>query len=314
MKTLAPVFKSFMVAAGLVALALVVMFEVGGCGGGDAGGQVGGRLKVAASIFPLADVARQIGGDDVAVVTLLPPGISPHGFEPRPRQAEQLAGSRLLLVVGLGMDAWAEESAKASGTSVKTIRFADTVEHGHISRGAGEQHGRDYAGAPHMWLDPLLMKSFVDAVAEAMAELDPAHAEGYRRRSEGYTAELERLDADYRRVLGKTKGKAFVSFHPAFTYLAARYGLEQAAIVQSHSSGFGSEALERVVKFIREHDLKVIFAEPHFAADKLTWLKEQTGVEVGRLDPLGNPAVEGYRTYLEMMRSNLRALSAALTK
>ena len=284
--------------AGMIAAVAAV-----GCGGGEGDAAKTGTLCVAASIFPLADVARQIGGGDAEVVTLLPPGTSPHGFEPQPRQVERLARCRLLLTVGLGADAWAERAAQAAGTTIRQLQFADAT-----GRGAS----RD--GDPHRWLDPVRMKTFAAAVAEAMADLDPAHAAAFRERGKAFAGELDKLDADHREALGKLKRKAFVSFHPAFTHLAARYGLTQAAVAESHAEEGGPATLEHVVRFVRENKLKIVFAEPQLPAEKLEWLKEQTGASVGRLDPIGNPAVEGYDSYLAMMRSNLKSLVAAMSE
>ncbi len=282
----------------LVGIAFVL---AAGCGHEDAAQS--GKLQVAASIFPLADVARQIGGDNVEVVTLLPPGASPHGFEPQPRQVEQLARCRLLLTIGADADPWAARVARASGANIKTLPFAGVAGQSDVGN-----------GDPHGWLDPVRMKTFTEAVAEAMAQLDPAHADAYAARAKVFIAELDKLDAEHRDTLGKLKSKAFASFHPAFTHLAARYGLKQAALADPHADEGGPEQLEHVVEFVRSHKLKVVFAEPQFPAEKLQWIQEQTGVSVGRLDPIGNPDATGYDTYLAMMRSNLRTLAAAMSE
>lgn len=283
-------------------LAGVVSALAAGCGRDESAAR-SGKLKVAASIFPLADVARQIGGGDIEIVTLLPPGASPHGFEPQPQQVEQLAQCRLLLTIGLGADTWAGRAARAGGARIRTLPFA----------GAAAQYGLDNAD-PHGWLDPVRMKQFASAVAEVMAELDPAHAAAYGERGKAFAGELDKLDAECRETFGKLKTRAFVSFHPAFSHLAARYGLKQATLAESHADEGGPAMLENVVRFVRANKLKVVFAEPQFPAEKLRWLKEQTGVSVGRLDPIGDPAVKGYDSYLAMMRSNLKALAAAMSE
>ena len=86
-----------------------------------------GPFQVAASIFPLADAAREVGGENVTVTTLLPAGRSPHGYQLKPRQVEAVASARLLLVVGLGMDEWAEQAARVSGGRLEVLRMADVV-------------------------------------------------------------------------------------------------------------------------------------------------------------------------------------------
>lgn len=312
-------------AAALVAAVLLI----GGCDGGDDTPPAGGRVKVVASIFPLADVARAVGGDHVEVSTLLPPGQTAHGFEPSPRQVERVAEARLVLTVGLGMDLWAENAARRVAQPDLTIlefhaAVSDAMddgdahkqEHEHEPEAeaegeAGEHHHHE-AGDPHLWLDPVRMKVYVQALAEELAVMDSANAADYRTRGDAYRAELDRLDADYRRVLGTAKIKAFISYHSAFTYTAARYGLTQEAVFHADRGGIGPKHLEKVIDFVSEHRIKVIFAEPQFPVDRLKPLVDQTGVTVRTLDPLGDPNVPGRDSYLALMRTNLATLAEAL--
>ena len=308
-----------------------VVALVGGCGGRSEA-PAEGPLTIVASIFPLADVARQIGGEDVTVTTLLPPGETPHGFQPKPRQVEAVAQARLLLTVGLGMDLWADRAAEASGNKGITILElgaalkAEPIKvepHGaeEESHPAGEhldaheqgphEHAHE-AGDPHMWLDPVLMQAYVQALAETLIRIDPAHAAGYRVRHEAYRAQLEDLHAAYRRTLATARRKAFVSFHSAFTYTAARYGLSQEAVFEVGRGGVGPKHLEQVVQFMRDHGIRVLFAEPQFPADRLQALVEATGATVRTLDPLGNPHLPGHDSYLGLMRTNLAVLAEAL--
>jgi len=273
------------------------------------------------------------------VVTLLPPGQTPHGFQPRPRQVERVAQARLLLTVGLGMDVWAERAAKAAGRSdLAILEFSEAVtaapikvepyghkEHDHeqgedVGHDRTEhEHGRhetpDHrhaAGDPHVWLDPVLVKTYVRALADALARIDPAHAADYRTRRDAYSAELDRLDADYRRTLGSARIKAFVSFHSAFTYTAERYGLKQAAVFHAERGGIGPKDLEAVIGFVKANGIKVLFAEPQFPLERLAPLVEQTGATVRTLDPLGDPNVPDRESYVALMRSNLAVLADAL--
>ena len=263
------------------------------------------KLSVVASIFPLADVARVIGGDRVDVVTLLPPGQSPHEFEPKPRQAESLAAADLLITVGLGLDTWADRAAQAAGSRVPhTIVFADL-----LPKPAGEHPtGPD----PHVWLDPTFMMLYVDALARTFSSLDLDHAPEYAARAERYRADLVTLDEQYRRELSVCPNKSFVCFHAAYGYLASRYGLTQVSLMDVSGAGFGSRRIETVITFIREHHIKTIFAEPDEPEEQLRAIAVQTGTRVERLDDVGNPTVPGYDSYLALMRSNLAALVKAL--
>ena len=308
-----------------------------GCSGKDPARPVaGGKLQVVASIFPLADAARQIGGTDAEVVCLLPPGRSPHGFQPTPQDADALNKAQLVLMIGMGMDDWSLPRSSEGRTVVRlaerpAFRQAivqtatspasapayhdDHDEHeapGHAAAKPANDGHRHDSGDPHVWLDPVLMDVLVGEMAEAMATADPAHRTDYMTRRDAYLVELRKLDEEYRQTLSKLHGRKFVTFHEAFGHLARRYKLEELALHDAEAGGFGPDKLEQVARFIRDNHLTVIFAEPQYPADRLEALAKVTGARIGRLDPEGNPDVKGYDSYLAMMRGNLAALTEGL--
>jgi zinc transport system substrate-binding protein len=158
------------------------------------------------------------------------------------------------------------------------------------------------------------MLQLVERLPAMLGRIDPAGLPHYRNNATALSAEIKKLDEDYRKALAGAKGRAFVTFHAAFGRLAARYGLKQKALVATGQEQFGPRQIERVVLFIRNSKAKVVFAEPQFPADRLRAIAEQTGVTIGRLDPLGNPLIEGRDGYLAMMRYNLDQLGEALAR
>jgi zinc transport system substrate-binding protein len=291
-----------------------------GCGDDNASAN-DGKVDVVATIFPLADVTRQIGGEHVHVATLLGAGQTPHEFQQTAAHKKALARADLVVRVGMGVDGWAVRALGRSGAEVLTLSddgsFLDAPaaehEHEHENHAAHEDNGHAHGdGDPHVWLDPVFMQHFAGKIAEALIALDPEHESDYRANLEIYLAQLRQLDQDYRQRLAGAARKHFVTFHPAFSYVAARYGLEQMSIHGPDASGYGPRRLQEVIDFIREHDVAAIFIEPQFPRDRLDELARRSGVEVGVLDPLGNPGRDGYDSYLAMMRSNLESLAAAL--
>jgi zinc transport system substrate-binding protein len=263
-----------------------------------------------ASIFPLGDVARRVGGDAVRVEVLLPPGESPHGYEPKPAQAEMLARADILLTVGFELDPWAERLAEAArNPRLHRMTLAGSVGR-EASSGAGLPGGP--ASDPHAWLDPVVMRGFAAEVASTMVELRPGAREAIAARAAAYRAELDSLDAAYRVGLAAAPRRSFVTLHAAFHYLAARYGLRQVAIFDSEMHEPGPRALETVVGFIRREGVPVIFVQPQLPMSTVALLREETGVRVLTLDDLGNPLQPGYDSYLALMRSNLEVLAAGL--
>lgn len=286
-----------------------------------------GKVRVVATIFPLADVVRQIGGPLVDVHCLLGPGQTPHGFTLKTSQMEQLARAQLVVTIGMGVDQWASAAVRhTAGRRAAVLelcspeKFRRLLErHGQGREGheGGDDRGgrgHHHAGDPHVWLDPVFMQVFVAEIARELARIDPPHAGEYSRRADAYAARLRKLDEEYRTVLGAVRHRAIVTFHPAFTYVAGRYGLTARSIRTADAKGFGARHIEDVTAFVRAHGVRAIFTEPQFPPEKLRMLAKRTGARVGRLDPLGNPNVEGYDSYLAMMRSNLGALKRALSE
>jgi zinc transport system substrate-binding protein len=129
-----------------------------------------------------------------------------------------------------------------------------------------------------------------------------------------FLKELDQLHAEYRGALDRAKLKTrhFLTYHEAFGHLARRYDLVQMAVDEIGQGSVGTGHLEEVLKFMKDHNVRAIFVEPQYPAEKLETLARQTGARVGRLDPEGNPNVPGYDSYLAMMRSNLRELAKGL--
>jgi zinc transport system substrate-binding protein len=296
--------------AGLLLAAFLALGSASPAGLARAAGTSGpaspaGALRVAASIFPLGDIARAIGGSAVTVDVLVPAGATPHGFEPTPAQAEMLARTDLLLTVGLGIDPWAQASASAGGKPGLTqLVFAETIDPETLPAGVGAD--------PHVWLDPVLTRRFAAVLTARLQALRPAEADSIGRRGARYDAQLAALDAEYRDRLARVTHRKFVAQHAAFAYIAARYGLEQASIFDAQMHEPGPEAMEAVIRLVRDQGVRAIFMEPQMPPASIAWLKEQVKVPIGRLDPEGNPALAGYDSYLGLMRSNLDELVRGL--
>ncbi|MBD3235195.1 MAG: hypothetical protein GF330_00635 [Candidatus Eisenbacteria bacterium] len=259
-------------------------------------------LRVVASIFPLADVAAQVGGDAAEVVALLPPGLTPHDFDPKPPDVERVARADLLLVVGLSGDLWANRVASASANDdLRILSLSEMVP-------AEALIPQD----PHAWLDPVLMAHFTGALADSMAAMRPAVASELGNRATELQSQLAQLDQAYRERLAPYAGGTIASLHTAFGYIAARYDLREVGLYHAHMEEGGAHGFEHLVAEIRAHDLRTLFVQPQLPPGRTRWIQEETGVHIEVLDPIGNPQREGYDSYLGLMRRNLDALERGL--
>jgi zinc transport system substrate-binding protein len=299
------------------------------------GGAAGDHLTIAASVFPVADLVGRVAGDRCQVVTLLPPGRSPHGYSLRPAEAESLLRARILFAVGYGLDGWAIRAAHGINSRCSVIVLTEALgleqqvtadgAQGTASqarddgRGTSEQPGQrdeQLAGDthrgtdPHVWLDPLLAGRIAEIAARQLTREDPDGREVYQRNLSSLKQQLAGLDEEYRTALASCGTRTLVVFHPGYGYLARRYGLQQLAVA---AAGEGNPAqIQRTIDTIRRLHIRAVYREPQFDSKWVDFISRSSGAQVLVLDPLGHAAKKGYDSYFAMMRSNLARLKEGL--
>lgn len=259
------------------------------------------KVKIVATIPPLADFAHQIGGDRVEVTNVLPAGASPHTFEPTPSLANAAAQADLVLRIGLDLDHWVQGLLPAE---VPVITAAE-LEGIEIITETGHHEGAN----PHIWLDPLYAEIVSTAIADELVRIDPQGKAAYQKNLEVYLARLDSLHATIEAVVDSFASRKYVSFHPAWPYFARRYRLERVAVIaESAGKEPTPKHLEEVVKTIKSSGAKAVFAEPQLSPKAAEVIAEEAGVEVLFLDPLGKEN-EGY---IDLMERNLTVLKQAM--
>jgi len=292
---------------------ILVAFALSGCGGTPAASP--GKVKVAVSIAPLADLARQVGGEHVTVTTLVPPAASPHTYEPTPAQVKEVAQADVLALIGLGFEFWAEdviESAANPGLVVVYTSEGIEVIREHEGReGEHEEHEGHEVGNPHVWLDPQNAMVQVRHIRDALVEADPAHRTEYEANAEAYLAQLEALDEEIAARVATWSHREFIAFHPSWVYFARRYGLVQAAVIERTPGKEPSPAeVAEIIETARRIGARAVFAEPQFSPRAAETIAAESGAQVLFLNPLGG--AERPTSYLEMMRYNVGQMEKAL--
>lgn len=275
-------------------------------------------LKVAATIQPLAAITREILGDRGTVFALLPPGASPHTFEPLPGDLARLSGTRLLVRVGIGIDQWSERLLAAAGAPPSTLTFLNLPD-AHPSRwqddGTHAHAGPGDTGIdPHLWLDPTRVRdALVPAIAGALASVDPAGAEAYRERARIFAGRLSDLDAEIRELLRITKTRAFIAYHDTWRYFAERYDLEQVASIEAYAGDEPTAAeLARLVALARDRRVVAVVMEPQLGERVARNIADEIGAALVVADPLGDPSDPDRVDYVKTMQFNARAFARAL--
>ncbi|HIC88567.1 MAG TPA: zinc ABC transporter substrate-binding protein, partial [Anaerolineae bacterium] len=298
-----------------ISLLLMLSVLLGACGpktpasaGEKLPAETGGPISVVVSILPLEDLVRQVGGKRTDIVVLVPPGTSPHTFEPTPSQVRAVAQADMLVLVGLGLEFWAQDLIESSGNQdlvvVYTSDGIDVIQ-------AVSVEGEKPVGNPHVWLDPLNAIIMVNHIRDGLIRVDPNHRAEYEANAKRFTTRLKELDQEVRQTVAGFSHREFVAFHPAWVYFAREYGLEQAAVVERTPGREPSPAeIAEIVTTAKAIGARAIFAEPQFSPKAAQIIAEESGAQVLFLDPLGSSLED--HSYINLIRYNLKQMVEAL--
>lgn len=296
---------------------------------GDARAGTSEPLPVVASFSILGDLVSEVGGEHVAVTTLVGPDGDAHVFQPRPADAQAVAAARVVVVNGLGFEGWFDRLVAASGfkgsiivaaTDITPIAAepADAEAHDHDQDAAGHDHGHDHGPIdPHAWQDVRNTKAYIATIAEGLAAADPTHADAYRANAATYAAELDALDQEIRAKLAAlpAERRRIVTSHDAFGYFAHAYGLEMIAPQGvSTESEASAQDVAALIRQIREQNIPAVFVESISDPRLVEQIARESGAVVGGAlysDALSGPDGPA-PTYLAMMRHNLAEITRAL--
>lgn len=295
-----------------------------------------GKIIVVATILPLSDWAANIGGDRVFVTTLIPAGASPHTFDPTPRDMRLISHARLFLKVGLNMDNWGASLAKSAGEDGPAIisigdlllkqnqipainhhspMTLETVSDGHEHDSHDHDHDHEHGSVnPHFWLDPQLAIKSVNIIRDQLTRVDPDGKAVYSANADTYIKQLEQLDQEYKTTLQPYAGSQFVTFHNAWPYMAQRYGLDIAAVIEEYPGKTPSEKyLRSVTDQLKKLGIHTIFTEPQLNPRVADLIASEVGGSVSLLDPYGTADQSDRNTYIKVMKFNLTQLVKAFS-
>ncbi len=182
------------------------------------------RLPVVASFSILGDFVKNVGGDRVAVESLVGPNGNAHVYAPSPNDAKKAADAKLVFVNGLGFEGWLERLVKASGTKAPIVVATQGIKPLERAGGHDHDHGR---ADPHAWQSVANAKVYVANIRDALIAADPAGKEVYTSNAAAYLAKLDALEREVREVIAKIPAdrRRVITSHNAFGYFQDAYGI-----------------------------------------------------------------------------------------
>jgi zinc/manganese transport system substrate-binding protein len=271
-------------------------------------------VPVVVTFSILGDIVQNVGGDRIALTTLVGPDGEIHEYEPTPADARALGSAAMLVENGLGVESWIDRLYSASRSSARRVVITEGIDPLRVED--GERRGEV---DPHMWHDPVLVRQMVTTVRTALSEVDPANAEVYAANAATYTARLQELD-DWIRTQVETvppQQRKLVTAHDTFGYFARRYGFEIVGFaIPSFAPGAQPSARElgALSQVIRTAGVGAVFPDNVSNARLVERVAQEARVSVAPAlytDSLGGPSSAG-STYLRMMQYNVTTVVSAL--
>jgi ABC-type Zn uptake system ZnuABC Zn-binding protein ZnuA len=233
--------------------------------------------RLAATIPPLAAVARELAGLDGRVVLLLPPGASPHTFEPTPGTAAALSGARVVFAAGYGLDDWSIGLARMAGVA-RVVRVDAGVK---LLRAGGRVD-------PHYWLSAENGKRIARNIEKELERVLPVPRASLLDRLARLEARLDAADAEVRKTLATLPVRDIATFHDAFRYFADAYGLRVVAVFERWAGREPSaREVARFQSAIRRSGTRVLFGEPQSSLDPVRPIARDLGCSLSVLDEMG---------------------------
>ncbi len=279
------------------------------------------RLKVVATFSILADLVRNVGGDRIDLATLVGPDGDAHVYSPTPADARRIAEAKIVFMNGLGFEGWMNRLTKSSGTRALTVEAAKGVR--TIATGEHDRHahvqGHAHASVdPHAWQSVANAKVYVANIRDGLARADPAGKDAYEANARDYLVRLDALDAEVKAAVARIPAdrRKVIMSHEALAYFERDYGLDFIA-----PQGVSTEAeasardVARIIQQVRREKIAAVFLENVSDPRLIERIAKETGAKIGgrlysdALSAEGGPAA----TYIDMMRHNIRAFSAALS-
>jgi zinc/manganese transport system substrate-binding protein len=268
------------------------------------------KLQVVTSFSILADLTHEIGGAHIKLINLVGPDADAHVFEPSPQNAQDLLKADLIIANGLGFEPWLERLLASSQAPGKRIDASAGVLPIMLN-----QHG-EKAPDPHAWQSLSNVEIYVHNIAQALSQIDPAHASDYAMRRDAYLVRLQILREQANAQLNSLPAsqRKVVTSHDAFGYFGQAWQLQFIAPQGLSTTDEPSAAeVAQLIRQLRSEGVRAVFVENIRDSRLIKQIADEAGATVGGTLYSDALASQGpASTYLGMFQHNLDTLMAAL--
>ena len=248
------------------------------------------RTGVIVTIVSQQEFVEKVGRDRVHVTVMVPPGASPHTYEPTPGIMKEVTKAEMYAKVGSGVEFennWMEKI-------ISNNRDMNIVD---CSKGITKMEND-----PHIWNSPVNAKIMVENICNGLIKIDPDNTDYYTQNKNNYLKELDTLDEYIHHRLDGFSNRVFMIYHPSFGYLAKEYNLTQLAVEHG-----GKEPTPQVIQdcidMANQYNLQYVFAAPQFAAEPCKTVARAIGGETASMDPLARNYISNMEQIVDSIAS-----------
>ena len=266
------------------------------------------KLRAVATFSILADLVHEVAGDRIALTTLVGPNGDAHVYQPTPQDAKNMAQAQIIFVNGLKFEGWMDRLIEASGAKGALVT---------ASAGVRPIEGEGRRADPHAWQDIANAKIYVANIRGGLIAADPAGRAAYEANAAAYLVKLDLLELEVRAAVAAIPAgrRKIITTHDAFGYFGRAYGMSFIAPQNvSTEAEASANDVAKIIRQIRAEKIPAVFLENVTDTRLIATIARESGARIGgkvfsdALSEAGGPAA----TYLDMMRGNIRAFSAAL--
>ncbi|MDD3626324.1 MAG: metal ABC transporter substrate-binding protein [bacterium] len=257
---------------------------------------------IVTTIFPIADLVKNIAGDDFEVIYLIKPGQDPHSFEPEPQTIINIRNSKVIFKVGFGFEFWLDKILSGDSAVIDLSNQIAPIDSYDEHDSHSDNHSQDMKD-PHYWLSPKNIILLIPEIKSALQKTFPEHEEIFENNSALYLNKIIALDTKISEGLNNCQNKKYIAYHPAWLYFSRDYGLEMRGVILHNP---GQEPLPgelaEIIETVKTENIKVIFSEKLIPQNIPQIIASETNAKVIILDPLGG--MGELDSYIKLMEYN----------
>ncbi|MFW6001593.1 MAG: metal ABC transporter solute-binding protein, Zn/Mn family [Halanaerobium sp.] len=254
---------------------------------------------IAVTIVPQIEMLREIAGDKIEIVEMIPPGSSPANYAPSPAEMRAFNEAEIYFSIGVPADIQNILPRAEDSDELKVVRLFEVVEDkfphrymdhsheedAHSHEEDADDHQEEQGRDPHIWLSPERSAYIVEIMRDNLIELMPEHEKEFRKNAADYLARLKEVDQKNAEVLSKYKDEKILVYHPSYGYFTEHYGLDMLAIEESGKEP-GPRHISEIIDEARKENIKTVFYQAEIDSNKTRAIAEELNGDIVQLNPL----------------------------